>query len=76
MTQLRDSSVQTAVEIHEGIVRPECVSELLSRYRLSTVVQQDCEYAKRLLLQLDCAPLLHQHTLGEVNFEKPEARDF
>ena len=53
LAELHDRSIQTVVEIDEGVGRPEMLAQLLARDHLPGVLQQQEQNARRLFAQLD-----------------------
>jgi hypothetical protein len=67
-----DSSVQAVVEVDEGVRRPDSLSQLLSRNRLTRPGKKRSQYLKRLILKTYLEALLSQFTSGEVGFKDAE----
>ena len=62
----RDGVVQAVVEIHEGIGRPELVTEFLSRDQVAGGLQQDRQHLQRLALKAKLYATLPQFTSAQI----------
>jgi hypothetical protein len=61
--------VETVIEVHECIGRPEFGLKLFSRYKLALTLEQNGEYLKRLSLQGKLAAFPAEFTSFEVNLK-------
>jgi hypothetical protein len=66
--------VQIVIEIHVGICRPEFVAQLIAADQFSSVVQQDEQNPKRLLLQPDLYASPAQFSQLPVGLKNAEAQ--
>lgn len=65
--------VQTAIEINEGVLRPECLANLLTSHQFSRTLQEKGQQLERLLLQFDFDSELTKLGGAQVYFEDTEA---
>jgi hypothetical protein len=56
-----------------GTFRPKFLPESLTAYNLPGLLQQQTEYAERLVLEFESIPLASQRASTEVCFKKSEA---
>src|SRR5260370_1360182 len=64
-----DDGIEAVVDVHEGIRRPQLLPELVPGDDFTCVLQETCQYLKRMLLELDMHPLLAQLPSVKVGLE-------
>lgn len=75
VTELLDRCIQTIVEVHEGVARPQLLFQFLARENLPRLFQQSAQNLKRLFLKFDRFTILAQFTRMEVHLEVIEAQN-
>jgi hypothetical protein len=68
-----DGIVNSVVEIHEGIVRPESLAELFSGDQLAWLFQKDLQDSEGLFGQPDPRSVVKQFSSGLVYLERAES---
>ena len=59
-SDLTDAEIQSAIEVHEGVVGPDGAAQLLARHRPARALEQRGEHVRGLRLQMDRPPLARQ----------------
>src|SRR3954454_17790439 len=70
--QLIDGLVQTALEINEGVFRPELPAEFVPGYHFAGALQQKDQRLERLFLKIDSRALTAQLAGAGIDFERAE----
>src|SRR4051794_38915778 len=69
LSQFIDSCIQSSLEIHEGVFRPDGLPKILSIDNLALSTNELGQYLKWLILQLDPNSTSSQLALLEVDLE-------
>src|SRR5580700_7232412 len=70
--QLGHRFVEAAVEIHEGVDRPQSLAQFFPRHHFASMLCQQGENVKRLFLQFDSNAALAQLAGPQVNLKNAE----
>ena len=72
LAQSFDGTVDAVLEINEGILRPELLSDLFAGHQLARTLQQHGQDLEGLTVQLDLQSVLAQFSCTEIDFEDTE----
>jgi hypothetical protein len=72
-TEPADGSVQTVLEIDEGSMRPEPLTEFLPPDELARPLEQRQQNAQRLFLQRNAESALAELAAGDLQLERAES---
>jgi hypothetical protein len=66
--------IEAAIEIHEGAVRPEIISQKFTGNNLARMLQKQQQNAKRLVLYLYAHTITEERFVGDVGLEQTESK--